>query len=218
MCRGSGVTGTAGSLPLAGGLCHHPQLRAVGPRKAPPSAAAKRLHDDRGHAGRGGRSGTAAASAGLARRRGSQPRTSRGAPPPRVTQRREAQCSVRSRAQRRLRGREGPTLPGTPEPGRHVEMRRFPGGRAFWGRRGTPRKCTHVGDHSPGTPGSRDTRKNSRRQVIARARGNRQLTLGGTLGSRHLRNCWMEVTVSLGVRRERSCRCAAAEEKAWGVG
>lgn len=213
MCRGCGVTGTAGSLPLAGGLCRHPQLRAVGPRKAPPSTAAKRLRDDRGHAGRGGRSGTAAASAGLARRRGSRPRASR--PPPRVTQRREAQCSVRSRAQRRLCGdARGPTLPGTPGPG----LPCFPGGRAFWGPRGTPRKCTRVRDHSPGTPGSRDTRKNSQRQVIARARGNRQLTLGGTLGSRHLRNCWMEVTVSLGVRRERSCRCAAAEEKAWGVG
>lgn len=145
MCRGSGVTGTAGSLPLAGGLCRHPQLRAVGPWKAPPSAAAKRLHDDRGHAGRGGRSGTAAASAGLARRRGSQPRASR-APLPRVTQRREAQCSVRSRAQRRLRGREGPTLPGTPEPGRHVEMRRF-----FLG---APRHPQEV--HARGGPLARD--------------------------------------------------------------
>lgn len=207
----------AGSLPLAGGLCRHPQLRAVGPRKAPPSTAAKRLHDDRGHAGRGGRSGTAAASAGLARRRGSQPRASR-APPPGDAEEGGAVLRPVQGAETTLRGREGPTLPGTPEPGRQVEMRRFPGGRAFWGRRGTPRKCTHVGDHSPGTPGSRDTRKNSQRQVIARARGNRQLTLGGTLGSRHLRNCWMEVTVSLGVRRERSCRCAAAEEKAWGVG
>lgn len=146
MCRGCGVTGTAGSLPLAGGLCRHPQLRAVGPWKAPPFAAAKRLHDDRGHAGRGGRSGTAAASAGLARRRGSQPRASRGAPSPRVTQRREAQCSVRSRAQRRLRGREGPTLPGTPEPGLQVEMRRF-----FLG---APRHPQEV--HARGGPLARD--------------------------------------------------------------